>query len=141
MGCSVEMAGLPLLLGCPSDNEMLLVIGATGGLGTGQYALRRWGDIKKCILGTPVLPYIGVVGRGQISPTKDPVAGQSVLQDNSLIGLGKSNNNNIQIVVAETLLSNFGDNASFTYDPVSGTIDMSPNKFVLGNTVFVDRNQ
>lgn len=140
--CSIEISsGLPILLGCPSDTEYVMVIGATGGAGLGQYALRKWGDIKKCVLGTPVLPYIGVVDRGQVSPTKDPVSGQSILQDNSLIGLGSTNNGNIQMVIAETLMSNYGDNASFTYDSATGTIDISPNVFITGNAVFVDRNQ
>lgn len=139
--CAIEIAGLPILQGCPAGSELVMVVGATGGKGAGLYALRKWSDIRTCVLGTPVLPYIGVVGRGQVSPTKDPVADQSILQDNSLIGLGSTNGGNIQMVIAEVLMSNYGDNASFTYDPVLGEIDISPNVFIIGNAVFVDRNQ
>lgn len=140
-GCAIEIADLPVLQGCPSSTELVLVMNATGGSGAGLYALRKWGDIRTCVLGTPVLPYIGVVGRGQVSPTKDPVAGQSILQDNSLINLGSTNNGNIQIVIAETLMSNYGENKSFNYNPVIGEIDISPNVFIMNDAVFVDRNQ
>lgn len=46
--CSVELAGLPLLAGCPADSEWILVGNAVGGSGKNGYARRRWSDIKSC---------------------------------------------------------------------------------------------
>lgn len=139
MACEgTELSSLPLLFGCPGTNEWILVGNAIGGSGDGRYARRKWGDIKNCITGTVRLPYIGVVDRGNPG---DPVSDTGIFQNDSLIGLGSDNNGEIQMVIDETLYSNFGLNASFTYDPVSGTVDISPNKFTPQSGVFIDRNQ
>jgi hypothetical protein len=135
-----ELSSLPVLLGCPSDTEKVLVMGAIGGMGAGGYALRNWKDLKACILGSVKLPYIGVVGRGRTSP-HDPVAGSSILQDDLLKGLGSTNDGNIQMVIDSTLMSTYGVDASFTYDPSTGTINISPNVFVNQSGVQIDRNQ
>lgn len=47
----VDYTSLPLLTGCPSDAETFLVGNATGGLGVGKYARRKWEDIKACTTG------------------------------------------------------------------------------------------
>src|ERR1700690_322532 len=120
MPCSIEGTSLPIILGCPADNELFFVSGAIGGSGAGLYGWRRWVDIKHCIVGTVIPPYVGIVDGG----VNNPVSGISTFQSNSLIGLGSANNGNIQIVYAEILRSNFGDNASINYDPITGTIDL-----------------
>ena len=135
-----ELSGLPVLLGCPSNTEKILVMGAIGGQGAGGYALREWSDVKACLTGTVKLPYIGVVGRGRTNPN-DPIAGSSTLQDDSLIGLGSTNDGNIQMVIDVTLMATYGSDASFTYDPITGTVDISPNVFINESGVWVDRNQ
>lgn len=53
MACQTDLAGLPLLSGCPADNEWFLVGNAIGGQDiNGQftigYARRLWGDLRKC---------------------------------------------------------------------------------------------
>lgn len=53
MACQTDLAGLPLLSGCPADNEWLLVGNAVGGLdANGQYTIgyarRLWSDLRKC---------------------------------------------------------------------------------------------
>ena len=48
MSCAVDISTLPLLTGCPSDNEFFLVGNASGGYGTGGYARRRYADLKNC---------------------------------------------------------------------------------------------
>jgi len=48
-GCSVEINQLPVLTGCPSPSEMILVSGAVGGAGAGMYALRSISNILSCI--------------------------------------------------------------------------------------------
>lgn len=139
MGCAQELDQLPQLQGCPADTELFLVMGAMGGVGAGQYALRSWAYLKNCIVGTVIPPYVGVVDRG--NPT-DPVSGTSTFQSNSLIGLGSSNNFSIQIVYSEVLRSSFGDNQSFTYNSTTGTIVLNNGElFYTGATLWVDRNQ
>lgn len=49
MACGTEVSDLPLLTGCPGDNERLMVCNAIGGKGDGRYALRLWSDISQCI--------------------------------------------------------------------------------------------
>ena len=69
--CATEFSSLPLLAGCPSDDEYFLVGNAIGGLGAGGYARRRYADLKACILaGLSFIPLqfeIGVSG----SPMND----------------------------------------------------------------------
>ena len=49
MSCAVDISTLPLLTGCPANDEFLLVGNAAGGYGTGGYARRRYSDLKACI--------------------------------------------------------------------------------------------
>lgn len=133
-----ELSGLPVLQGCPSDNEYVMVIGAIGGSGAGGYALRKWSAIKACFIGVVKPPLIGVVGGGGAN---DPVTGSSTFQNASLIGLGGSNNGKIQMVIDDVLYSNFGVNASFTFNNVTGIIDISPNKWVASSGLYIDLNQ
>lgn len=49
MACGVELSALPLLAGCPGNNEWFLVGNATGGQGDGKYARRLYSDLKNCI--------------------------------------------------------------------------------------------
>lgn len=86
-----------------------------------------------------VPPYIGVVDRGMPS---DPVSGTSVLQSNSLIGLGSTNNGDITILYAEGIRNSFGADASISYDSPSGTITLNAGEqFFTGAALWVDRNQ
>lgn len=143
MACNAdELAALPLLLGCPAGTEWYLVGNAAGGVGEYRYARRTIGALMACLTSGVVLPYIGVVDRGQ---AKDPVSGTSTFQNDDLIGLGVNNNGDMQIVLAEILRSNFGDNKSFEFDPVTGTINLDYNgsgeQFFPGSSLYVDRNQ
>lgn len=47
--CDQEINGLPVLAGCPADTEYFLVIGASGGAGTGLYGLRSWLSLVNCL--------------------------------------------------------------------------------------------
>ncbi len=89
--------------------------------------------------GTSALPpLIGVVDDGGMD---DPVSGTSIFQNDKLIGLGDTNGGRIQIVIAEQIMSNFGDNSSFVLDNTIGELDISPNQFVAGSSFYVNRNQ
>lgn len=143
-GCAIEISGLPVLLGCPGNNELILVTGATGGVGQGQYALRKWSDMVKCISGT-ILPYVGVVDRGN---PNDPVSGTNIFKSTLIAGLGVSNNGDIQIVIDKVLLQNFGAYPDFTYNPAYvdsgityGQITLINSQFYPQSTLFIDRNQ
>ena len=141
MPCSIELNSLPIIQGCPSDNELFLVFGAIGGSGASLAGLRRWSDLKHCITFTVISPYIGVVDRGN---PNDPISGTGTFTNALLAGLGTINSGQIQIVLAEVLRSNFGNNASFTYtDNVTiGTIVISNNaQFLQGDTLYIDRNK
>lgn len=87
-------------------------------------------------------PYIGVVDRG--NPT-DPISGTSIFQDDSLIGLGATNGGNIQINYGEVIRSSFGSGQTFTFDNVTGEIDLDFNgsgeQFFTGSSLWIDRNQ
>lgn len=48
--CGKEINTLPILTGCPADGEYFLVVGAAGGFGSGQYALRSWANLVTCLL-------------------------------------------------------------------------------------------
>lgn len=136
--CSKELADLPLLFGCPSDYEWFIVGNAEGGFGKYKYARRAFAQIKNCIIGVVRPPYIGVVDRG--NPT-DPVSGTTVFQDDSLIGLGATNNGDIQIVIDDVLMSTFGQNAGIAFDPATGTVTNLTGNWQAGSGLFIDRNQ
>lgn len=141
MSCQAdELSSLPLLNGCPADDEWFLVGNAVGGEGIGGYARRTWADIKACIF-SRIDPYIGVVDRGQAT---DPVSGTDTFTTAELAGLGARHNGEIQIVYAEVLRSNFGENASFTYTDNGGTgtiVLNSGEEWNPNSSLFVDRNQ
>lgn len=81
-------------------------------------------------------PLIGVVGGGGAN---DPTAGLVAFQSNSLIGLGSSNSDRIQIVIDDITYSNFGTNSNFTFVSATGTL--SGIFWVAGAGLFVDLNQ
>lgn len=136
--CTVELASLPLLAGCPADEEWFLVGNATGGQGTGKYARRLWSDLKNCISGIVLPPLIGIVNGGS---GDDPVSGTSTFQSNKLIGLGATNDSKIQIVIDDLLQANFGTNINFSFDGTTGEIDISPNIWITGASLYIDLNQ
>jgi len=47
--CEIEVAGLPVLTGCPADDELFFVNNAAQGLGEFGYAQRTWRQILNCI--------------------------------------------------------------------------------------------
>jgi hypothetical protein len=54
-GCELDFSSLPILTGCPGNNETFLVGNAIGGLDvngmpTVGYARRMWSDMLKCVL-------------------------------------------------------------------------------------------
>lgn len=83
-------------------------------------------------------PLIGTVGGGTAN---DPAPNQSIFQSNKLIGLGSTNNGKIKIEIDDTIFSNFGINSSFTFNNVTGQINLSPNIFIAGSGLYINLNQ
>lgn len=83
-------------------------------------------------------PLIGVVDRGRPG---DPVSGTSIYQDNRLLGLGQANEQQCQIEIDAGILQNFGNQIAFILDNVAAEIDISPNEFQPGQTLYIDLNQ
>jgi hypothetical protein len=91
--CQQEMNGLPILTGCPTPTEMLLVMGSTASGNKAGYGLRPFTDLKKCILAglTFVLNQftIGDVGSPMAPGDSSLIITQdNVLQDSVFITLG-----------------------------------------------------
>ncbi len=106
-----------------------------------SYLVNTGGSIAGVGVGTGAFraPLIGVVGRGTID---DPTTGLTDFQSNKLIGLGRTNNNEIQIVIGVTIQWNFGDNKSFDFNSTTGTIYLgNGNTWIYGSGLYVDRNQ
>lgn len=139
--CEVELSSLPLLSGCPANNEWVLFGNATGGQGAGGYARRLWSDIKACLAGT-FNPLVFIVGRGEAT---DPIAGQSTWTSTVLQNLGASNGYLIQFVMDNAIYTNYGAAQNMTYDRVAGTIDIDYNgnaaTFVDQSGGSIDKNQ
>ncbi len=47
--CPKNVNGLPVLTGCPGDDEYFMVSNAIGGWGNGKYGLRSWAQLKACV--------------------------------------------------------------------------------------------
>lgn len=63
--CDTELSNLPLLSGCPGNNEYFLVGNAAGGQGIGLYGRRLWSDVKSCILSSLKFGFSqSIVGQG-----------------------------------------------------------------------------
>lgn len=90
--CDAEIAGLPILTGCPSDNEYFIVTNAIGGAGTGLYGRRAWSDVKACILGSLKFGYlqftIGDIGSPMlVGSTVLTINQSSVIQSSAIVVL------------------------------------------------------
>lgn len=87
-------------------------------------------------------PYVGVVDGGN---PNDPVSGTSVFQNNSLKGLGSTNNGKITILYAGVPRNNYGEFQNFNYNPTTGEIDLNYNSSLETwnpqSALSVDRNQ
>jgi hypothetical protein len=146
LSCKKDLSTLPILSGCPADDELVLFNNAVGGWNESGavkgYGWRTWGDLKLCLASALVLkPLIGVVDGGGAD---DPVSGTSLFQNDKLIGLGSTNMGRIQIFIDDVSQSNFGQNLTFAFDNVSGEIDLdngTGNEWVSGGGLYIDLNQ
>jgi hypothetical protein len=66
MSCKEDISTLPIITGCPADDELVLFNNVEGGWSkygnpTG-YAWRVWGDLKNCFALSPIPPYDWQIG-------------------------------------------------------------------------------
>jgi len=97
-----------------------------------------WYQINGAGGGSVKPPLVGVVDGGGAD---DPVSGTSVFQSDRLIGLAQSNGQKCQIFLDGGGMVNYGNNISFILDNVRGEIDISPNEFPTGSSLYIDLNQ
>lgn len=106
--CATEFDTVPLLAGCPSDNEEFLVCNAVGGLGVGGYARRRYADVKACVLaGLSFIPLQFEIGTGG-SPMNDGDTALTITVDNPCP------NSEIVILDNNFLIPNLSTQISYT---------------------------
>lgn len=119
---------------CPDDETLVLFVDSNN---LAQF--HRWGDIKNCI-GAAVSkkPLIGITGNGGAD---DPVTDSSFFESDKLQDIGAENNGYFQIEIDGVILQNFGTNIGFTFDSGTNIIDISPNTFPLGSSLYIDLNQ
>jgi len=91
--CQREINGLPILTGCPTPTEMILVMNSTAPGNLSGYGIRPYSDIKKCILAglTFVLDQFRIGDAGSpiaAGATQLIVTQANVLQDSVFVTLG-----------------------------------------------------
>ena len=120
---------------CPNDSDLSLFVDDDN-----LAVFRTWEKIKECLIASLSAkpPLIGVTGD---AGADDPVTDSSLFQSPKLVGLGSTNSGRIQIFIDDVSQSNFGVNSSFTFDNNLGLIDISPNVFQEGSSLYIDLNQ
>lgn len=132
MGCNVELSDLPLLAGCPGNNEWFIVGNAVGGSGHGKYARRRYADLKSCILAglsfVPLQFEIGQLG----SPM---IAGETAL----VITIGNPIEDSEIVVLDNNFMEpNLSDQISYTVSYSTTEIIITFNQgVILGQKYFI----
>lgn len=129
MACQTDLAGLPLLSGCPADNEWFLVGNAVGGLDiNGQftigYARRLWGDIRKCAVSSIKFKFTEFI-IGQSGSLMNPGDTQLVLNFASLGITGILQDSVFITLDASELPREYTDRLSYglVYNPTNVTIN------------------
>ena len=115
--CNVELSSLPLLSGCPADDEWFLVGNAVGGKTPSKYARRLWSDIKSCVSGG---------GGGYVALSATITEQGDTYTSQSLIGA-----TNLAFVIINKQLYTYED-GDFSFNENVGTISF------IGITLFVD---
>lgn len=115
---------------CPSNGVLNLVKGNDN----------KWYQVLAGTqTGNFLAPLIGVAGGGG---SDDPISGTSTYQNDRLIGIGGANSGKFIITIDGLDWQNFGTNATqFTANTTTGEIDISPNQWYDGMSLYVDLNQ
>ncbi len=90
--------------------------------------------------GTVKKPLIGVAGRGG---SDDPLVGDTIYQNNKLIGVGSivDGVTQLQIQINDVTMSSYGLNASFTFNNTTGLFDLGSFEFEENASLYIDLNQ
>lgn len=120
--CGVELKNLPLLTGCPADDEYVLVGNAEGGQGSGKYARRLWGDLKNCISSSS----------GAYTALRDTISVQGTTYTNTdLIGATE-----LQFIIVNRQLYTFED-GDFSFNDNVGTISFLTITLFVGDKITI----
>lgn len=130
--CATEFDTVPLLAGCPSDDEQFFICNAIGGLGLGGYARRRYADIKACIAtAINFVPLQFEIGQ----------SGSPMVQDDTILTITVANPiTNSQIVVLDNnlLIPNLSTQISYTVSYSTTEIIITFNQPVVdGQKYFI----
>lgn len=122
MACTLDESALPILTGCPGDNELIVVENAIGGLDangmlTTGYARRYWKDLKNCAVaavkfmfqqfvvgqgGSPIAAGGSVITLTYASLGINSIITDSVFITNSGTELPRADNTQVSYTVAYT---------------------------------------
>jgi hypothetical protein len=89
--CTGEINGQGILVGCPADTELVLVMNSTAAGNNGGYGLRYIGDLRKCFLSNLKFTFLDfivgdtVMSQGQ---TVLVITQSNIIQDSVFITLG-----------------------------------------------------
>lgn len=138
MGCvTTYRNSAPVATDCPQNDELVLFSNSPT-----TAVFRSWGQLLTCIsIAAGRTPLKGITGRGL---TNDPITDSSFFQSVDLVGLaasGDANDGLIMIYVDGVPMQNFGNSSQFTFDNTTGLIDISPNTFPEGSSIYIDLNQ
>lgn len=135
MACTTTYrASADIVTSCPQDTDLILFTDNNN-----LSVFRTWATVKACFGGLVVNPpLIGITGNGGAD---DPVTDSSFFESDKLAGIGSTNSDRFQILIDGVVLQNFGTNIGFTYDTVTNIIDISPNTFPEGSSLYIDLNQ
>lgn len=124
--CNIPIEQDAVLDSCPDNTEQVLFFN-TPNQSTGT-SLRNWSTLVSCLSSSFLMVEVG--------ESNAPVDGQSTYQSNSLKNLGGASGR-IMMIIDGQIATNFGLNAFFTYNKTTGTVDISPNKWVNGSAIII----
>lgn len=133
MSCNIPIEQDSVLANCPNDAELIIFFNVVGQ--PTKTALRTWAQVKACLgISKPIAGAVGTAGL--------PAANSPTYTDTRLIGLGSTNNGNVQMFVAGIPTYNYGNNIYFELDNVNGIITLLDGSiFNAGDSINIDTNQ
>lgn len=93
-------------------------------------------DNLKSTGGTVLKPLMLIVGEDGA-----PVENESTWQNDSLIGVGVTNNGRVMFSIDTIPMINFGNSTNFTFNTETGEVNISPSVWVAESAIVFDLNQ
>jgi hypothetical protein len=138
MACTIDESALPILTGCPGQNELVVVANAVGGLDangnfTVGYGRRTIGSLISCFLSNLVfVPLQFTVGQ----PGSPMTSGQTVL----IITQPNIIQDSVNVILGGTVLDR-NDNSQISYGvsytPLTNQVTITLNQAVSNGETYV----